>query len=99
MHFGVCVATVQKVNHEGLNMRKMCTNFIPSAVNDEQMAKHVGDNRRMIEHFTYNARAPASLVTLDKHLVYSYDPETKRQGSQWKQPDSRTPDKASPLGS
>lgn len=80
-------------------MHKMCTNFIPSAVNDEQMAENVGDNKRMIEHFTSNARALALLVTFEKHLVYSYDPETKRQSSQWKHPDSRRPGKASPLGS
>ena len=41
--FGVGEATVYRVVHEDLNMRKVCAKFVPRLLSDEQKERRVGD--------------------------------------------------------
>ena len=92
--FGVGEATVHRIVHEDLNMRKVCAKFVPRLLSDEQKERRVGDSKEMVELITSNPSVIDSLVTCDESWVYCYDPETKRQSAQWKPTDSPRPKKA-----
>lgn len=56
------MATVHRIIHENLSMRKISAKFVPSVLNDELKERCVGDNRKMIEHITFNLRVLESLT-------------------------------------
>ena len=88
--FDVSVGSVHTIIREELKMRKICANFVPRVLREDH------DSREMV--ILINSDLDA-LVTCDESWVYCYDPETKRQTSQWKQagsPDPRRPDRTNP---
>ena len=52
------------------------------------------DSREMVELINSDPAVLDALVTCDESWIYSYDPETKRQNSQWKHAGSPRPKKA-----
>ena len=54
-HFEVGEATVHRIVHEDLNMRKVSAKFVPKVLSEEQKQRHVEDSREMIEFITSNA--------------------------------------------
>ena len=64
-------------------MRKICAKFVPRVHREDQKEKRCHDSRVMVE-----------LITCDESWIYWYDPETKRQSSQWKYAGSLRPKKA-----
>ena len=93
-HFEVGEATVHRVVHEDLNMRKVSAKFVPKVLSEEQKQSRVEDSKEMIEFITSNAGVLESLVTCDESWIYRYDPESKRQSAEWKHFDSPRPRKA-----
>ena len=92
--FDVSVGTVHTVIREELKMRKICAKFVPRVLREDQKERRYNDGREMVELINSDPAVLDALVTCDKIWILSYDPETKRQSSQWKHAGSPRPKKA-----
>ena len=92
--FDVCVGTVHTVIHEELRMRKICAKFVLRELREDQKERHCHDSREMFELINSDLAVLDALVTCNESWIYCYDPETKRQSSQWKHAGSSRPKKA-----
>ena len=82
--FDVSVGTVHSIIREELKMRKICTKFVPRVLREDQKERRCHDSREMVELINSDPAVLDALVTSDESWIYGYDPETKRQSSQWK---------------
>ena len=92
--FDVSVGTVHTVIRKELKMRKICAKFVPGELREDQKERHCHDSREMVKLINSNPTVLDALVTCDESWIYCYDPETKRQSSQWKHAGSPRPKKA-----
>ena len=90
--FDVSVATAHTIICEELKMRKICAKFVPRVLRD-QKERHCHNSRKMVELINSDPAVLDALVTCDESWIYCYDPETKRQSSQWKHAGSPRPKK------
>ena len=82
--FDVSVGNVHTIIHEKLKMQKICTKFVPRVLREDQKERRCQDSREMVELINSDPAVLDALVTCDESWIYCYDPETKRQSSQWK---------------
>ena len=94
--FDVNVGNVYIIIREELKMQKICAKFVPRVVRDDQKERRCHDSREMVELINSDPAVLDALVTCDESWIYCYDPETKRQSSQWKHTGSARPKKARP---
>ena len=92
--FDVSVGTVHTIIREELKMRMICTKFVPRVLKEDQEERRCRDSREMIELINSDPAVLDALVTCDESWIYCYDPETKRQSSQWKHAGSPRPKNA-----
>ena len=92
--FDVSVGTVHTIVREELKMRKICAKFVPRVLREDQKERRCHDSREVVELTNSNPAVLDALVTCDESWIYCYEPETKRQSSQWKQAGSPRPKKA-----
>ena len=95
--FDVSVGTVHSIIREELKMRKICAKFVPRVLLEDQKERRCHDSREMVEMIISEPAGLDALVTSDESWIYCYDPETKRQSSQWKHAGSPRPKKARQL--
>ena len=91
--FDVSVGTVHTIIHKKLKMRKICTKFVLRVLRDHK-ERRCHDSREMVKLINSDPTVLDALVTCDESWIYCYDPETKRQSSQWKHASSPRPKKA-----
>ena len=82
------VGTVHTIFREELKMRKICVKFVPRVFREERRCH---DSREMVELINSDPTVLNALVTSDEGWICCYDPETKRQSSQWKHAGSPRP--------
>ena len=82
--FDVSVGTVHTNICEELKMRKICVKFVSRVLREDQKERCYHDNREMVELINSNPAVLDALVTCNESWIYCYNPETKRQSSQWK---------------
>ena len=75
-------------------MQKICTKFVPRVLREDQKERCCHDGREMVKLINSDPAVLDALVTCDESLIYCYNPETKRQSSQWKHAGSPRPKKA-----
>ena len=92
--FDVSVGTVYTIIPEELKMRKICAKFVPRVLREDQKERRCDDSRETAELINSDTAVLDALVTCDESCIYCYDPEIKRQNSQWKHADSSRPKKA-----
>ena len=92
--FDVSVGTIHTIIREELKMRKICAKFVPRVLREDQKERRCHDSREVVELINSDPAVLNALVTCDKSWIYCYDPETKRQSSQWKHAGSPRPKKA-----
>ena len=92
--FDVSVGTVHTIIHEELKMQKICTKSVPKVLRENQKERCCHDSREMVELINSDPTVLDALVTYNESWIYCYDPETKRQSSQWKHAGSPRPKKA-----
>ena len=92
--FDVSVGTVHTIIREELKMRKICAKFVPRVPRKDQKERFCHDSWEMVDLINVDPAVLDSLVTCDESWIYFYDPETKRQSSQWKHAGSPRPKKA-----
>ena len=92
--FDVSVGTVHTIIRAELEMRKIWTKFVPRVLREDQKERRWHDSREMVELINSDPAVLDALVTCDESWIYCYDPETKRQSSQWKHAGCPRPKKA-----
>ena len=92
--FDVSVRTVHTIICEELKMRNICGKFVPRVLREDQKERRFHDSREMVELINSDPAVLDALVTCDESWIYCYDPETKRQSSQWNHAGSPRPKKA-----
>ena len=92
--FDVSVGTVHTIIHKELKMWKISMKFIPRVLREDQKERRCHDSREMVELINSDPAVFDALVTCDESWIYCYDPETKRQSSQWTHAGSPRPKKA-----
>ena len=65
-------------------MQMICAKFVPRVLREDQKERHCHDRREMVELINSDPAVFDALLTCDESWIYCYDPETKRQISQWK---------------
>ena len=74
-------------------MRKICAKFVPRVLREDQKERR-HDSGAMVERINLDPAVIDALVTRNESWIDCYDPETKRQSSQWKHAGSPRPKKA-----
>ena len=92
--FDVSVGTVHTIICKELKMRKICAKFVSRVLREDHKERHYHDRREMVELINSDPAVLDALVTCDESWIYCYDPETKKQSSQWKHVGSFRPKKA-----
>ena len=92
--FDVCVGTVHTIIREELKMRNICAKFVPRVLRENQKERRCHDSREIVVLIKSDPAVLDALVSCDESWIYCYDPETKRQRSQWKHAGSPRPKKA-----
>ena len=92
--FDVSVGTVHTIIREELKMRKIFEKFVLRVLREDQNERRYQDSREMVELINSDPAVLDVLMTCDESWIYCYEPETKRQGSQWKHAGSPRPKKA-----
>ena len=92
--FDVSVGTVHTIIREELKMWKICAKFVPRLLREDQKERRCHDSRELVELINSDPTVPGALVICDESWTYCYDPETKRQNSQWKNAGSPRPKNA-----
>ena len=65
-------------------MRKICAKFVPRVLKEDQKERRCDDSREIVELIISDSAVLDALGTCDESWIDCYDPETKRQSSQWK---------------
>ena len=96
--FDVSVGTVHTIICEELKMRKICANFVPRVLREDQKERRCHDSREMFELINSDPTVLDALVTCDESWIYCYDPEIKSvpSGSMLALPYPRRQDRANP---
>ena len=82
------------IHEKELKMWKICAKFVPRVVREDQKERRCHDSREMVELINSDPAVLDALVICNESPIYCYDPETKRQSSQWKHSGSLRPKKA-----
>ena len=82
--FDVSVGTVHTIIREELKMRKICAKSVLRLFREDQKERRCHDSREMVKLINSDPAVLDALVTCNESWIYCYDPETKRQSSQWK---------------
>lgn len=77
-----------------LQMRKICAKLVPKVLTDEQKENRVLVSRDLLDRVGSEPGFLDRVITGDESWVFEYDPETKRQSSEWHSPGSPRPRKA-----
>ena len=86
--------TCQRVLTEELGMHHVAAKFVPRIPTADQKQQRINFCAELRQLASDDETFRARVITGDESWVYGYDPETKRQSSQWKSPTSRRPKKA-----
>ena len=81
--FDVSAGTVHNYsrgNEDAEDLRE----FFPGMLREDQKERRCYDSREMVELINSDPAVLDALVTCVESWIYCYDPETKRQRSQWK---------------
>ena len=82
--FDVSVGTVHTIIRGELKMRNICAKYVPRVVREDLKERRCHNSREMVVMINSDPAVLDALVTCDESWIYCYDPETKRQISQWK---------------
>jgi len=91
---GVSYGTCQAILTQDLNMRPVAAKFVPRILTAEEKDWPLSVATNMVQEAESDENFMGQIITDDETWVYGYDPETKRQSSQWKSADSQRPKKA-----
>ncbi|GFT41707.1 HTH_48 domain-containing protein [Nephila pilipes] len=91
---GVSKDSAHALLREDLNMNRVAAKFVPKLLSPEQKDLRFDVAQDLLDTANTHPGFLNTVISGDESWVYGYDPETKRQSSQWKHPDYPRPKKA-----
>lgn len=85
---------VHRIITEKLNMRKICAKLVPQVLTDDQKENRVFICQELLDRLTTEPTFLNRVITGDETWIFEYDPESKRQSSEWHTLTSPRPKKA-----
>ncbi|GBL97763.1 hypothetical protein AVEN_1278-1 [Araneus ventricosus] len=76
--------SVHSILHDDLNMHHICLHMVPKMLSPEQKEARVNMCRDSIDMADEDDSFLKKIVTGDETWCFLYDPQTKRQSSEWK---------------
>ena len=92
--FVVNVGTILTINSEEVKMQEICVKLVPRVLREDKKERRCHGSRKMVKLINSDPAVLDALVTCDEKWIYCFDPDTKRQNSQWKHAGSPRPKKA-----
>lgn len=74
---------VHEIVSEKLGMRKICAKLVPKVLTDAQKANRVETCQELKQLCEDNPSFLDNVITGDESWIFQYDPESKRQSSEW----------------
>lgn len=87
-HLNIDKETVRTIIVEDLGKRKLCARFVPHSLTTEQKEERVAACQDLLQMQKSNPEFLNKIITGDESWCFAYDPETKRQSSEWVGPNS-----------
>ena len=91
---GISKGTVHTIVREDLGKRKICSQFVPHKLTDEQKAKRMEMSGDFITMCDQDPSFLRTIVIGDETWCYQFDPESKRQSMKLRSPSSPRPKKS-----
>lgn len=87
---GISVGSIYTIVHDVLGKRKLCARFVPHSLTAEQKER-VEASRGLVEWADDNPNFLQNIVTGDDSWCFQYDPSTKHQTAEWRNPGDGRP--------
>lgn len=91
---GINRETVRQIITNDFGMRKLCAKMVPKNLTTEQKQHRMDVAEDCLEQVENDPTLLDRVITGDESWFFQYDPETKRQSSQWLSPNAPRPKKA-----
>jgi hypothetical protein len=85
---GIIYGVRQEILRENLNMRRIAAKFVPRLLTNDQKQWCINVCHELRQKANEDPTFISRIIMGDESWIYSYDPETKWQSSQWKSPQS-----------
>ncbi|GFS56874.1 histone-lysine N-methyltransferase SETMAR [Nephila pilipes] len=85
------VGSVFTIMTEDLKKKKLCARFVPHTLTTEQKEHQIASSEDLIAAADEDPNFLKTIVTGDESWCLEYDPETKRQSSEWTSPGKSRP--------
>jgi len=86
--------SVHDIIRNNLHMRKVCAKFVPKLLSNDHKNNRVTIATELLERLQNESGFLSNVITGDETWAFEYDPETKRQSSEWHTSESPRPKKA-----
>jgi histone-lysine N-methyltransferase SETMAR len=91
---GISMTSINKILHEHLAVKKICSRWIPHNLTKAQKDARVNWCEEMLKKYNHGAsKAVYNICTGDESWIYAYEPETKQQSTVWVFQDEPNPTK------
>ncbi len=80
------LVSLHAVLHKDLHLNLRCARFVPFDLTARHLRLRYENSRGMLNAIRADPAVLKRVITSDKAWVYQYDPETRRQSSQWLPP-------------
>lgn len=91
---GIDKMTAHTIVTEELGMRRICAKLVPKVLTDDQKQRRVSVSEDLLQRVEEDPGFLDNVITGDESWFFEYDPETKRQSSEWHTTKSPRPKKA-----
>ena len=91
---GLPKTNVYRIITEQLQMRKICAKLVPKVLTPDNKDIRLAISHEMLDRVRSDQRFLRRVITGDESWVFQYDPQTKRQSSEWHTKNSPRPKKA-----
>ena len=89
---GISEGSVQTILKKRLDLRKVCTRWVPHLLTEEQKTQRLKCARELLETYKgCNSLVISNLLTGDETWLHMFEPQRRADNKQWKQKDQKRP--------
>ena len=82
----ISVGSCDEILRKDLNMRRVSAKLVPRLLTEDQQFQRLAIASDLFQSASDDPKFMKFIITEDESWIYGYDPETKQQSSQWKNP-------------
>ena len=89
---GISEGSVQTILKKRLDLRKVCTRWVPHLLTEEQKTQCLKCAWELLKTYKgCNSRVISNLLTCDETWVHMFEPQRRADNKQWKRKDKKCP--------